>query len=65
MDDTQVSEGGVFAAVFLALIGTAGAFLTQGRAPAELEWLWLGVFALSLLTLSAAVVNFDFRRIIK
>jgi hypothetical protein len=65
MRDSEISEAGIIAAVFLSLIATVGAFVTSGRMVNHLDWLWIGVFALSLITLSGAVVNFDFKRLIK
>ena len=65
MGDTQINEAGIVAAVFLSLIATIGAFLTNGRMIHQFDWLWLGVFGMSLLALSGAVVNYDFRRLIK
>jgi hypothetical protein len=65
MEKTEVHEGGVLAAVFFSLFATCGYFLTNGRTVASYDWLWIGCFALSLLTLSAAVVNFDWKRIVK
>ncbi|HSI71943.1 MAG TPA: hypothetical protein VK934_02105 [Fimbriimonas sp.] len=65
MRDSEISEGGILAAVFLSLVATVGAFLTNGRQINNLDWVWIGVFVLSLITLSAAAVNFDVKRIIK
>ncbi|MEZ0327930.1 MAG: hypothetical protein ACAH95_18710 [Fimbriimonas sp.] len=65
MRDSEINEGGIFVAVFLSLVATVGAFLTSGRMINNLDWVWIGIFAVSLLTLSGAVVNFDFKRLIK
>jgi hypothetical protein len=65
MGDSEISEAGIFAAVFLSLVATIGAFLTSGRMINNYDWLWIGVFLLSLVTLSGAVVNFDLKRLIK
>jgi hypothetical protein len=65
MRDSEISEGGILAAVFLSLVATVGSFLTNGRHVNNLDWVWIGVFVLSLLTLSAAVVNFDVKRLLK
>jgi len=65
MENTEVHEGGLLTAVFFSLFATCGHFLTAGRTAESYDALWLGCFLLSLLTLSAAVVNFDLKRIIK
>ena len=65
MRENEVSINGMLAATFMALAGTIGYFLTHGRLSESFDWLWLGMFALALMTLSAAVVNFDPRRLIK
>lgn len=65
MDNSEVHEGGVLAAAFFSLFATCGYFLTNGRTSISYDWLWISIFGLSLLTLSGAVVNFDFRRIVR
>ena len=65
MEKTEVHEGGVLAAVFFSLFATCGYFLTNGRTSVSYDWLWIAFFVISLFTLSAAVVNFDFRRLIR
>jgi hypothetical protein len=65
MRDSEISEVGIFAAVLLSLVATIGSFVTNGRQINNLDWLWITVFAISLLTLSGAVVNFDFKRLLK
>lgn len=65
MRDDEVHEGGILAAVFLSLLATCGYFLTTGRTSVNYDWLWIGCFALSLITLSFSVVNFDLKRLIK
>ncbi len=65
MSDSEINEAGIFVAVFLSLVATIGAFFTSGRMINDLDWLWIGIFATSLLTLSGAVVNFDLKRLIK
>jgi hypothetical protein len=65
MHESEISEAGMIVAAVLALVATIGTFATNGRQIGGLDWLWLGVFALSLLTLSGAVVNFDLKRLIK
>lgn len=61
----EVHEGGVLAAVFFSLLATVGYFMTTGRTTVSFDWLWIGVFAISLLTLSMAIVNFDVRKLVK
>lgn len=65
MENIEVHEGGVLAAVFFSLFATCGYYLTNGRTSESYDWLWIGCFVVSLLTLSAAVVNFDFKRLIR
>ena len=65
MMESEVSESGVLFAVFLSLVATAGYCLTNGRTIVSLDWVWISLFGLSLLTLSASVVNFDLKRLVK
>ncbi len=65
MKETEVSVPGVLVAVALSLVATAGFHLSTGRFYDQLNWIWISAFMLSLLTLSASVVNFDLKRIIK
>lgn len=61
----KVSETGMFGALGLTMVATLGHFLTQHRADTRLDVLWIVLFALSLLTLSGAAVNFDPKRLLK
>lgn len=65
MKSEEISEEGIFAAALLALFGTVGHALTADRTPPGVQVVWLVVFIAALLILSAAAVNFDFRRIIR
>lgn len=61
----DVHEGGMIFAAFITLLATVGAILTQGRLTESFDWVWIGMYGMSLLTLSGAVVNFDPKRFIK
>jgi hypothetical protein len=63
--DQKVSHIGLFAAAFIALVATIGTYLTTGRFIERYDALWVGLFAVSLATLSGAAVNFDPKRLIK
>jgi hypothetical protein len=65
MKDTEISEGGMFGAAGLTLVGTIGHFLTEGRMDASYDWVWIATFALALMTLAGSMVNFDPKRWLK
>jgi hypothetical protein len=65
MPESNVSTKGLLFAAFLALVGTTGSFFTNGRLIHDLDWLWLSLFASSVMVLSGAAVNFDPKRLIK
>ncbi len=49
----------------LSLFATLGHGLTTERCCDRYNWIWLGIYALAVLTLSAAAVNFDPKRWLK
>lgn len=62
MNDLKVSEEGLFAAVALTVVATAGHFLTGVREFHRFDWLWIGIFGIAFCTLCGAAVNFDLKR---
>jgi hypothetical protein len=65
MRETQVHQGGMYSAAGLSMFGTIGYFVSSAQMVANWNWLWIALFAVSLMLLSGAVVNFDPKRIVK
>lgn len=63
--EAKVSETGIFCAMGIALFATIGQTLASDRCCDRYNWVWLGLFGLSVLTLSGAVVDFDPKRWLK
>ena len=58
----ETHEGGMFAAVGIAALASAGTTLTTFRNVHALDALWIALFVVAWLLLSAAAVNFDVKR---
>ncbi len=58
----EVHEGGILAAVAIAALATAGARLTTFRGVHDADAVWIVLFVLAWLLMSAAAVNFDAKR---
>ncbi|HWD39168.1 MAG TPA: hypothetical protein VG944_09995 [Fimbriimonas sp.] len=58
----EVSTTGIFSAIGLSLMATIGEEFTTGRGCCRYNAVWLGLFAVSVLMLAAAAVNFDPKR---
>jgi hypothetical protein len=59
--EQEVSEVGILVAALLALVGTIGHYLTVHSSFAHDDE-WFLIFAVAILTLCAAAVNFDPKR---
>ena len=62
MGQGEVSREGVFGAAGLSLIATVGQCFTTDRFCNHYNWLWLTMYCLAVVTLSAAIVDFDPKR---
>ena len=58
----EVHAGGMFAATGIAALATVGARFTTLRGLHGADALWIALFAVAWLTMSAAAVNFDAKR---
>lgn len=63
--ENEVSTPGILIAALFAFLGTVGYYLTHDRLPVIVDYVWLASYVAALLILSASVVNFDLRRLIK
>lgn len=60
--EQQAHEGGVLASIGIAAVAAAGTRLTTFRGIHVADALWITLFVVAWLLLSAAAVNFDMKR---